>query len=86
MLSRTFSSVNILRMSATLDRNGDGRPDLARPCQERSVLAVVTIQGNDFIELSHFPHSPEIVTPIRDKGGIRASGTAGGTPWNPSPD
>ncbi len=54
----------VLALSATYDWNGDGRPDLILPRQDRSILAVVTWDGDRFVELASFPHGAQLDTPI----------------------
>ena len=42
-----------MRLSATVDVNGDGRPDLAVPSADRRTLRVVGFQGKGLVELGH---------------------------------
>ena len=51
-------------MSAVVDANGDGVPDIALPGVSRRTLRVVTFAGGRFAELYRFPHGREIVTAI----------------------
>ena len=54
----------MLDLSATHDWNGDRRPDLILPRRDRSILAVVTWDGEAFAELAAFRHDAELDTPI----------------------
>lgn len=54
----------VLAMSVIHDWNGDGRVDLILPRQDRSILAVVTLEGDRFGELASFRHGAQINTPI----------------------
>ena len=53
-----------LDLSAVLDWNADGTPDLALPDAARRRLRIVTFAGGDFAELDAIPHDAEIVTAI----------------------
>lgn len=71
----------VLAMSTTLDWNGDGRPDLLLPRQNRAVLAVVTVIDGRFRELAHFAHDAEIATPLLKDGEGVVYGLEDGTVW-----
>lgn len=53
-----------LGMSAIVDYNGDGVPDLAVPGADRHSLRIVTFAGGRFVELGNFAYGAEIVTAI----------------------
>ena len=53
-----------LDLSAVLDWNADGVPDLALPDAVRRRLRIVTFADGDFVELDAIPHDAEIVTAI----------------------
>ncbi len=53
-----------LDLSAVLDWNADGVPDLAVPANGRRSLRIVTFAGGTFAELDVIPHDAEIVTAI----------------------
>ncbi len=53
-----------LDLSAVLDWNADGVPDLALPDAARRRLRVVTFAGGRFAELAAFPHDARIRTAI----------------------
>jgi len=53
-----------LGMSAIIDANGDGIPDLAVPDATRGALRVVTFARGRFAELQHISHESPIVTGI----------------------
>ena len=53
-----------LDLSAVLDWNGDGVPDLAVPANGRRSLRIVTFAGGTFAELDAIRHDAEIVTAI----------------------
>ena len=53
-----------LDLSAVLDWNADGVPDLAVPANGRRSLRIVTFAGGTFAELDTVPHNAEIVTAI----------------------
>ncbi len=53
-----------LDLSAVLDWNADGVPDLAVPANGRRSLRIVTFAGGDFAELDTVRHGAEIVTAI----------------------
>ncbi len=53
-----------LDLSAVLDWNADGVPDLAVPANGRRSLRIVTFAGSTFAELDVIPHDAEIVTAI----------------------
>ncbi len=53
-----------LDLSAVLDWNADGVPDLAVPANGRRSLRIVTFAGGTFAELDAIPHDAEIVTAI----------------------
>ena len=53
-----------LDLSAVLDWNVDGVPDLALPDAARRGLRIVTFADGDFVELDAIPHDAEIVTAI----------------------
>ena len=53
-----------LDLSAVLDWNGDGVPDLAVPANGRRSLRIVSFAGGEFSELDTVPHDAEIVTAI----------------------
>ena len=77
----------VLDLSVTYDWNGDGRPDLILPRQDRSILAVVTWDGTRFVELAAFPHGPQLDTPIvrttlsGRKGEVLIYGLRDGSAW-----
>ncbi len=66
--ARGFSNHEIysreLGMSAVIDANGDGIPDLAVPDAARGALRVVTFANGRFAELQRIPHPSPIVTGI----------------------
>ena len=53
-----------LGLSAILDANGDGIPDLLIPDQSRRRLLVLTYAGNRFAQIAAIPHSSPVVTDL----------------------
>ncbi len=53
-----------LALSAALDANGDGIPDLLIPDQSRHRLLILTYAGGRLAEIAAIPHSHPIVTDI----------------------
>jgi hypothetical protein len=53
-----------LGMSAVVDANGDGIPDLVIPDATRHALRIVTFAHGKFTELQRIPHDSEIVSNI----------------------
>lgn len=60
-------------LSATLDANGDGRPDLVIPSTERTTLRVMTLQGASIKELKAIDLGAPVSGNIKRAGGRKLS-------------
>jgi hypothetical protein len=54
----------VLDMSAVVDWNADGVPDLALPDADRRRMRIVTLAGGAFAELAEIPHDTPIATAV----------------------
>jgi hypothetical protein len=67
-----------LALSAVIDANGDGIPDLAVPGADRRTLRIVTFAHGRFQELANVPHAAPIasaIVPRDDESGRRLTYT-----------